>query len=210
MRTVSAIALVVAVIVLAFFYFRKPQPQHIEYTLVSDMVLEALLETSEKSNTGDSSVVKQVSYRNVSLDHVAFLPPEDRGRVGDMIDRRRHETNDLAGAGIVGTCCCPCETNDGTKESIKGDLCPCPEFTELRFLAPTKSQTEMLLDNTATYAKEPLNGTDNKWEVFRLPENTSLVDGDYTLVIRGVYFDTQVREEFRINIRIQDGKAFLR
>ncbi len=206
MKRIFPLALAAVIALAVYLYFNRdtdpgPGSDRIEYTLVSDMVLEALLaDSAAPQDTGKIAMLARLALA---------APPPGGTDAGIANDNRRNETNELASAGIIGTCCCPCDDYEMTQPSLRGGgLCPCPTFDQLQFLAPVETETEISLDDER-YTEQPLPSGPKGWEVFRLPTDSKVLDGEHTLRFKGKFFGSDTAEEIRLNITIRDGKAYL-
>lgn len=208
MRRYIPLLLAITIGVAVYLYWRalrpaddSPYPAKIQYTLISNMVLEALL--------ADTSFTSRDTFRLARANKAQPAPPVVEDLISTVNHHRRDETNALASMGIIGTCCCPCEEENQQVSLLGHNGCPCPEFQQMRFLAPAETEAETFLDDIP-YKKEPLKSRPEKWVVFSLAEDTPLVDGEYTLRFKGRFFETTSVEEFHIHITIRSGKAYLR
>lgn len=207
MKRYVPLLLAVTIAVAVYLYWRSLRseedfrPAKIQYTLVSDMVLEAIL-ADTNFRSGDTFKLAMAAKERPA-------PPVIEDLVEVVNHNRRDETNALASMGIIGTCCCPCEPETEKVSLLGHNGCPCPEFEQMRFLAPADTDAETFLDDTP-YRKEPLKAKPGKWMVFSLPEDTRLIDGEYTLRFKGRFFGTTDVQEFHIHITLQNGKAYLR
>lgn len=185
---------------------RGSKDKTVDYTLVSDLVLQALLRANEPMQSEDTSKIVKVSFRGNER-MVGAARPEDLQRIVYLNDAVRSQTNTIVSlAGDRGTCCCPCDVAEG-EVTLYSNHCPCPKFYQLNFIAPDTAQAEMYFDQEKFNEKEW--DAARGWVLFSVSEKT-VTEGDHSIRISGDFFGTATREEFVINITVIDGKAYLR
>ena len=168
----------------------------LEYNLLSDLVLKALLNghatTSLRANVKAARKAGDPKKEN-SLDEAEAV-----------YETMRSETNTLtASTGkVIGTCCCPCD------DPMQMNNCPCPTYYLIKFIEKADGDTSSIRLDSIQYESEAAGGDLEGFRVFTLPDNTTVSDGKHTLTIEGSFVKGGPPTTYQIDIIIDSGKAY--